>query len=325
MGLYLVTGGCGFIGSHLCDALIRGGASVRILDDLSTGSLDDAPHEAEILQGSVADPDIVEAAMRDVEGCFHLAAIASVERSTRDWLGAHRTNLSGTIAVFDAARRMRRRPIPVVYASSAAVYGDCRSLPIGETAATQPRSPYGADKLGCELHARVAGEVYGVPTVGLRFFNVYGPRQHPLSPYSGVISNFCNRLLHGEAIDIFGDGRQTRDFVFVGDVVMALLAAMSAEIERPAIFNICSGTRTSVLGLARLIGELCGREPEIRFRPARVGEVAHSWGDCGWARRALALPDPVELPSGLAATLAWMKTTLRATAGASFPVAMTAQ
>ena len=306
MGLYLVTGGCGFIGSHLCDALIAAGADVRILDDLSSGSRDNVPREATIVEGSVADPETVEAAMKGVEGCFHLAAIASVERCTRDWLGSHRTNLAGTIAVLDAARRSRRHPIPVVYASSAAVYGDCRSLPITEAVAARPRSAYGADKLGSELHAQVAWEVYRVPTVGLRFFNVYGPRQNPSSPYSGVISRFCNRLLRGEAIDVFGNGRQTRDFVFVADVVQALRAAMSARIERPAVFNVCSGTPTSVLTLARLIGQLCGCEPDIRFRPARPDEIIHSWGDPGAAWRALALPDPVELRRGLAATLAWM-------------------
>lgn len=316
MGRYLVTGGCGFIGSHLCEALIRTGAEVRILDDLSTGSPDNAPREAVILQGDVADPQTVAAAMEEVDGCFHLAAVASVERSARDWLGAHRTNLSGTIAVLDAARRAPDRPVPVVYASSAAVYGDCQALPLRETVAATPRSAYGVDKLGCELHARVAGEVYGVPTVGLRFFNVYGPRQHPLSPYSGVISRFCERLRRGRAIEIYGDGRQTRDFVYVGDVVRALVAAMERDIARPAVFNICSGTRVSVLDLARLIGELCGRTPEIRPAPPRPGEIAHSWGDCAPARRSLALPEPVDLSTGLKATLSWMETAERAAAGA---------
>src|SRR5580704_4874537 len=147
---YLVTGGCGFIGSHLCEALVERGAQVRILDDLSTGSINNVPDGVEILRGSVADPETVVAAMVGVTGCFHLAAITSVERSTRDWFGAHRTNLSGTIAVFDAAQRLAHKlPIPVVYASSAAVYGDCDRLPIRETAPARPRSPYGADKYGC--------------------------------------------------------------------------------------------------------------------------------------------------------------------------------
>lgn len=316
MGRYLVTGGCGFIGSHLCEALIAAGAGVRILDDLSSGSPDNVPREAVILEGSVADPDRVEAAMEDVDGCFHLAAIASVERSARDWFGAHRTNLSGTIAVLDAARRARGGAIPVVYASSAAVYGDCQSLPLRETVEARPRSAYGADKLGCELHARVAGETCGVPTTGLRFFNVYGPRQQANSPYSGVISRFCDGLRRGNAIEVFGDGRQTRDFIFIKDVVAALLAAMRRDASRPEVFNICSGTQISVLALARLIADMCGREPEIRFRPARPGEIVHSRGDCTLARRALALPDPVDLRSGLAATLAWMAAAEGTVAGA---------
>jgi UDP-glucose 4-epimerase len=309
MGIYLVTGGCGFIGSHLCEALIRNGAGVRILDDLSTGSRDNAPRGSVLLEGSVLDPEAVAAAMEGVEGCFHLAAIASIERYTDDWLGAHLANLSGTITVFDAARRARGAPPPIVYASSAAVYGECATSPIDETAETRPKSAYGADKLGCELHARVATEVYGVPTIGLRFFNVYGPRQDPASPYSGVISIFCARLRRDEPIDVFGDGRQTRDFVFVDDAVAALLAAMRAAARKapPRVFNVCSGIKTSVLDLARLIAELCGREPQIRFQALRRGEILHSWGEGSLAHRRLGLAQPADLRTGLIATLSWMK------------------
>jgi len=198
MALYLVTGGCGFIGSHLVDELIRRGHLVRILDDLSTGQLSNVPIGTEVIRGDVADPETVAKVMQGTDGCFHLAAIASVERGNLDWLGTHRTNLTGAIAVFDAAGRTSRSgPVPVVYASSAAVYGDNPATPLGEEAATRPLSAYGADKLGCELHAFVAGKVHGVPTCGLRFFNVYGPRQDPRSPYSGVISIFCERLRAG--------------------------------------------------------------------------------------------------------------------------------
>jgi UDP-glucose 4-epimerase len=313
MAIYLVTGGCGFIGSHLCEALIERGHHLRILDDLSTGSLDNVPASAEILRGSVADPELVNEAMKGVAGCFHLAAVASVERSTNDWFGVHRTNLSGTIAVFDAARQGGRHPIPVVYASSAAVYGDCKQLPIRENALAQPRSPYGADKYGCELHGRVAFAVYGVPTIGLRFFNVYGPRQHPASPYSGVISIFCDRLLRHQPIDIFGDGSQTRDFIFVGDVAATLIAAMERAQERCEVLNVCTGRRTSVLELARLVGELCGCEPQIRFQTHRAGEISHSRGDPDLMRRHLGLADPVELRPGLIATLSWMQPMIKAT------------
>jgi UDP-glucose 4-epimerase len=288
--------------------LISRGDRVQVLDDLSTGSLENLPPGAELLRGDVADPLVVHTAMDGVAGCFHLAAIASVERSTIDWLGAHRTNLSGTIAVLDTARRIGRRdPVPVVYASSAAVYGDKADLPLRESARPQPRSPYGADKYGSELHAGVASEIYKVPTVGLRFFNVYGPRQDPRSPYSGVISIFCDRLQRQEAIDIYGNGSQTRDFVFVEDVVAALLGAMDRACDcSGGVFNVCSATATSVLQLANSIAALCGHEPQIRFQPPRAGEIAHSYGDRSLARARLGLPDPIDLLSGLAATLAWL-------------------
>jgi UDP-glucose 4-epimerase len=304
MAAFLVTGGCGFIGSHLCEALIGRGDRVRVLDDLSTGKVANVPPQTEIVRGDVADPPAVEAAMAGVAGCFHLAAIASVERSMCDWLGTHRTNLTGTIAVFDAARRSGQNgPIPVVYASSAAIYGDCADLPIREDAPARPCSPYGADKLACELHGRVACEAFGVPTVGLRLFNVYGPRQDPKSPYSGVISIFCDRLRQGQPIDVFGDGSQTRDFIFVADVVRAFLAAMDHP-QSPAVYNVCSGMATSVLQLAQVIGDVCGRSPDIRFSPPRNGEVAHSLGDRSLIRARLGLPEPIDLRSGLTATLA---------------------
>lgn len=308
MAVYLVTGGCGFIGSHLCEALIGRGDSIRVLDDLSTGRIENLPRDAMIFQGSVADPELVNSVMEGVAGCFHLAAIASVERSARDWLGCHRTNLSGAIAVFDAARRISHsRPIPVVYASSAAVYGDCAQLPIDEAAPARPRSAYGADKYGCELHARVASESYGVPTVGLRFFNVYGPRQDPESPYSGVISIFCDRLRRGLPVDVFGDGTQTRDFVYVRDVVNALLKSMDKIENRAIVLNVCTGMATSVLELARVVAELCGQHIEIRVRPPRAGDIAHSRGDCQLLQRSLGLSNFASLRVGLEQTLAWME------------------
>ena len=305
MPLYLVTGGCGFIGSHLCAALRARGDAVRVLDDLSTGSEANLAPGAELIRGDVADAAAVRAAMRDVEGCFHLAAIASVERGVQDWLGTHRANLSGSIAVLDAARPAR---LPVVYASSAAIYGDQAVLPIGEDAAPRPLSAYGADKLGCEQHARVGGIVHGIPTAGFRFFNVFGPRQDPRSPYSGVISIFCDRLSRGEAVTVFGDGGQTRDFVYVADVVAALLAGMrGADIAAP-VFNVCTGRPTSVLELARAVAAACGAgAPEIRHGPARAGEIRHSVGDPTRARAALGLAEPCGLDAGLEAVVAWLR------------------
>jgi UDP-glucose 4-epimerase len=301
---WLVTGGAGFIGSHLCEALLARGDAVRVLDDLSTGKRENLSAGATLIEGDVANSALVRDALDGVAGCFHLAAIASVERGMRDWLGTHRANLTGAVTVFDAARAART---PVVYASSAAVYGNIADLPITETAERRPLSAYGADKLGCELHACVASHVHGVPTVGLRFFNVYGPRQDPASPYSGVISIFCERIRRGAPIDIFGDGGQTRDFVYVADVVAALLAAMRLVPGDAPVFNVCTGTATSVAKLARVIAELSGRELDVRHQKPRAGEIRHSTGSPVLSRRVLQLAEPVQLSIGLGKVLDWME------------------
>ena len=303
MTTWLVTGGAGFIGSHLCEALLARGDAVRVLDDLSTGKLENLPPGAALIEGDVADPAAVRPALEGIAGCFHLAAIASVERGVTDWLGTHRANLTGAITVFDAARATR---IPVVYASSAAVYGDAATVPITEAAERRPLSAYGADKLGCELHARVASHVHGIPTVGLRFFNVYGPRQDPSSPYSGVISIFCDRVRCGAPIDIFGDGGQTRDFVYVADVVAALLAAMRLVPTDAPVFNVCTGTATSVLELAHTIADLAGTQLDARHRPPRAGEIRHSTGSPAMSRSILGLAEPVSLRHGLGEVLNWL-------------------
>jgi UDP-glucose 4-epimerase len=303
MATYLVTGGCGFIGSHLCRALISRGDAVRVLDDLSTGSLVNLPAAIEFVQGDVTDSQLIHKALSGVDGCFHLAAVASVELSNRDWIRTHRINLTGAITVFDAA--IAAGLTPVVYASSAAVYGDSSTLPLRESSDKRPLSAYGADKLGCELHARVAGGVHHLRSVGLRLFNVYGPGQDPKSPYSGVISIFCERLRRGERIEVFGDGHQTRDFIFVADVVMALLRAMDTRPSRESVFNICSGRATSVLELAQTIASLCDQNLSIHYRAAREGEIRHSYGDPTAAKQALGLGSATELRAGLAATLTW--------------------
>jgi UDP-glucose 4-epimerase len=305
MTTYLVTGGAGFIGSHLCEALLARGDTVRVLDDLSTGRRENLPGGVTLIVGDVADADAVGQAMSGVDGCFHLAAVASVEKSVTDWLGTHRANLTAGITVFEAIRRQGSR-IPVVYASSAAVYGNPVAVPIAETAPCTPLSAYGADKYGCELHARVASHVHGIPTVGLRLFNVYGPRQDPKSPYSGVISIFCQRIGAGAPVTIFGDGGQTRDFVYVADVVKALLAAMALRPADAPVFNVCTGLPTSVAALARLIAEQAGRPLDARIMPSRAGEIRHSLGVPTLADRVLGLPERVKLHTGLGAVLRWM-------------------
>ena len=305
MTTYLVTGGAGFIGSHLCEALAARGDSVRVLDDLSTGHRHNLAPGIPLTVGDVADPDAVARAMEGVDGCFHLAAIASVEKGVTDWLGTHRANITGTITVFDAIRRQGSR-IPVVYASSAAVYGDAATVPIAEAEPRTPLSAYGADTYGCELHARVASHVHGIPNVGLRFFNVYGPRQDPKSPYSGVISIFCERIAADQPISIFGDGGQTRDFVYVADVVAALLAAMALRPSDAPVFNVCTGIPTSVQALAALIAELAGKTLDAQTKPPRAGEIRHSLGVPDLADSVLGLKERVKLRDGLGRVLSWM-------------------
>lgn len=314
MARILVTGGAGFIGSHLLEALAAAGDDLRVLDDLSTGRRANLPPGAELIEGDVADPHAVAAAMAGVDACYHLAAIASVERGVQDWLGTHRANLTGAITVFDAARArpgLRAKAVPVVYASSAAVYGDAADLPITEATPPRPLSAYGADKLGCELHARVASHVHGVPAVGLRFFNVYGPRQDPRSPYSGVISIFCERLLAGAPVTIYGDGGQSRDFIYVGDIVAGLRGAMARAVAGAAapgeVFNLCTGQATRIDALAATLARLCGVGADLHHAPARSGEIRHSVGARAQAAAALGLRPPTVLAQGLAETLAWMR------------------
>lgn len=301
MAKILVTGGCGFIGTHLCEALLDRGDEVRVLDNLSTGSVANLPEGAELLHGDINHlADLIEG-LEGVEACFHLAAVASVARCVNDWPGTHRTNLSASIALMDEARR---RGIPVVYASSAAAYGRGSMLPLEESAATLPLSCYGADKLGCEQHARAAGLTHGLASAGLRFFNVYGPGQDPTSPYSGVISIFCERLRLGRPIEIHGEGRQTRDFIFVGDVVAALLAALPVASMAAPVVNVCTGHAVSILELAHILSELYGVRPVIQHRPARAGDIEYSVGSPHLARRLLGLGEPTPLEQGLRSLLA---------------------
>jgi len=311
MSHFLVTGGAGFIGSHLVDALLQDGHRVRVLDDLSTGNRANLDPEAEVLLGNVADPAAVRAATAGIDGCFHLAAIASVARANEDWIGAHRVNLGGTIAVLDAARAAGG--LPVVYASSAAVYGDSASV-VSETTLPAPLSAYGADKLGSELHARAGAIVHGVPSVGFRFFNVYGPRQDPRSAYSGVISLFSAELATGRGITLYGDGLQTRDFVYVGDIVAFLMAGMADAARQPAaqpqalVLNACTGHETSVLGLADTLGQLLQRLPQITHRPSRAGDIRRSVGSPARALAVLGIAARTRLADGLERTLQAMAT-----------------
>jgi UDP-glucose 4-epimerase len=310
--IMLVTGGAGFIGSHLVDSLLADHYGVRVLDDLSTGHRRNLDPRAEIVVADVSDRPAMAAVMAGVAGVFHLAAVASVMRGNEDWLGTHRINQSGTVTVLDTARTeavSQVQNVPVVYASSAAVYGDTGNEAAHEGMSPNPATAYGVDKLGSELHARVGSLIHGVPTLGLRFFNIYGPRQDPSSPYSGVISIFARKVAARETIMLHGDGRQTRDFVHVADVVAHLRAAMDRLLPEQIgaggnlagkVLNVCTGRAVTVHELASMLGRLHGRTLQIEYGPARPGDIRHSRGRWEAAKAALGVRAGIALEDGLA-------------------------
>ena len=307
MEVYAITGGAGFIGSHLADALLNAGHGVRVIDDFSTGRIENVDPRCEIVRGDVCDQSVMRRALFGVSGCFHLAAIASVARANEEWLTTHRVNLGGFINVLDTSRQLGG--LPVVYASSAAVYGRLSGV-AHENGPASPMTAYGADKLACELHAQAGALVHGLPSLGFRFFNVYGPRQDPFSPYSGVISIFVQAIAAGREIQIHGDGRQTRDFIFVGDIVEFLLAGMNGlrdgrfGDERIGMaLNACTGGETSIGALATLIGGILSREPRILSGPARPGDISRSVGDPRRATSLLGISARTTLRAGLEQTL----------------------
>ena len=302
----LVTGGAGFIGSHLARALLADGIEVRVLDDLSSGKRDSVPSGSDFIEGSVLDSTVLANCMMDVDTCFHLAAVASVEACTRELVQSHAVNVSGWVNILDIARRAKARP-RLVYASSAAVYGENETLPLSEDSATRPVSAYAADKLSCEHHATAAWRNYSLPSVGLRFFNVYGPGQDPASPYSGVISKFADALVSAQRLTIFGGGHQTRDFVFVSDVVGALQTAADREMCGSAVYNVCTGRSTSIRELAATMSHIFGLALESERGPARLGEVQHSRGDPTKAEAELGYSAKVELEAGLSSLLATIR------------------
>lgn len=303
MSRFLVTGGAGFIGSHLTDALIAGSHEAVVLDDVSTGKRSNLDRRAIVHAGSVLDDGALATAMRSVDGCFHLAAISSVERCENEIVAAHRVNLEGSLRVFAAACAA---DIPVVYASTAAIYGDIATPPVDETMIARPMGFYGAAKLAAEQAARLLGARRGLRTIGLRYFNVYGARQDPVSPYSGVIALFVGRARRGEALTIFGSGAQTRDFVAVGDVVAATLAAIRHANPAAPVINVGTGMGTSILGLARMVCDATGSDPDrhIGFGPARGSDIAHSVADTRLLRSTFGFAPTTGLSDGLRQLLA---------------------
>jgi UDP-glucose 4-epimerase len=302
---YLITGGCGFIGSHLIELLLAEGHRISVIDNLSTGKRENLSSGVNLKVADIVTPGVFDEFIADIDGCFHLAAVVSVQRSAEEWLMTHQVNQSGTVALFDTLVRHKKK-IPVVFASSAAAYGDCSNLPLKETEQCQPLSAYGVDKFACELQAHIATHIHGIPSIGLRFFNVYGPRQDPSSPYSGVISIFANRIKQNLPVTIFGDGEQTRDFIYVGDIARGLLSSMQNLQNKKVsygIFNLCRGLGTSVKELAELIISITGSKTQITYGPQRVGDIKHSVGSTQSAKNALDFNASVPLKDGLQLTL----------------------
>lgn len=297
----LITGGAGFIGSHTADALLARGDSVHILDDLSTGKRDNIPANASVTQGDVADDALVATLAENADAIIHLAAIASVPACEANWIHAHRTNAFGSVSVLHAAAKSAKKPC-VVYASSAAIYGDNGALPLKETEIPRPISVYGMDKYVSEREAEIAHARFGVNSVGLRFFNVYGPRQDPKSPYSGVISIFAEAARANRGIRFFGDGSQTRDFIFVGDIVQLILASLAAPAGTH-IANGCTGQSTSLLELAQNLRNITNTSLPAACSPARTGDIAHSLGCPAHAKQLLGFSAATSLKNGLTALL----------------------
>jgi UDP-glucose 4-epimerase len=301
-GAVLVTGGAGFVGSHLCEALVALGRRVRVLDDFSAGNAANLAHiwhAVELVEGSVESPHAVERAMRGVESVVHLAARTSVAESLAEPARYEAVNLGGTRRVLDAAAHARVRR--VVFAASSSAYGT-HDAPQDESMTPEPLSPYAATKVEGERLVRALAEGgLGTDAVSLRFFNIYGPRQDPNSAYAGVVARFATRVAAGLPVAIFGDGEQTRDFIHVSDAVRALVAALDAvEPLGGGVVNIGTGRATSVRGLADAVGAVAGRSVTVEFREARVGEVRHSVAATGRAARMLGFRAETALEAGLA-------------------------
>jgi nucleoside-diphosphate-sugar epimerase len=307
MALYLVTGGAGFIGSHLAEELARRGERVRVVDSLITGkrqNLTHVPH-VDFMEGDLADLDVARRAVEGVDVVLHQAAIPSVPRSVQDPLTSHRANVDATLNVLIAARDARVKR--VVYAGSSSAYGDAPTLPKVETMAPAPLSPYALQKLIGEEYCQLFTRLYGLETVTIRYFNVFGPRQDPSSPYSGVISLFIRFLCEGRQPTIYGDGEQTRDFTYVSNVVDGVLRASEAPTASGEVINVATGGRVSINALFRALRDLIGARVEPLYAAPRSGDVRDSQADIQKARRLLGYSTRVDLEAGLKRTVEWYR------------------
>ena len=313
--LALVTGGAGFIGSHLVERLLADGARVRVLDNFSTGSranLGFAPRfrrHLEVLRGDIRNLSVLLRAARGARVIFHQAAMRSVPRSVKDPLGANANNVNGTLNVLEAARRCR---VPrVVYASSSSVYGDRPDLPKREDQSPAPVSPYAASKAAGEQYAAIWTRLYGVETVGLRYFNVFGPRQDPKSEYAAVIPRFILWGLSRRPLEIHGDGTQSRDFTYIDNVVEANILAAKAPAVPGEVFNVGCGRRVSLLEIVAKLEAIVGRRLERRHTPSRAGDVPHTLADVSKAKRLLGYAPLVDFDEGFRRTVEHFRSLLK--------------
>jgi len=305
----LITGGAGFIGSHIATRLVEDGHNVRILDNLSTGSLENLAHlngSVEFLKGDLTDARIVAQAVEGVDVIFHQAALASVPRSIEAPLDTHHACVTGTVNLADAARRCGVKRI--VYAASSSAYGDQAEMPKHEGQTPSVLSPYAAAKLAGEYYLQAFAKCYGLETVSLRYFNVFGPRQDPNSPYSAVIPLFLKALVTGEQPTIFGDGEQSRDFTYIDNVVEANLCAAQATGVTGKVYNVGCGTSYTLLQLLMSLCQILDCPYSPRFAPPRPGDVKHSWADISTIRRDLNYTVQVDFYEGLRRTAEWYQT-----------------
>ncbi len=306
MSEYLVTGGAGFIGSHIAGALLARGDAVRVLDNFSTGrreNLDFAEggNRLRIVNGDVRDPRAVEEVASGVDAIFHEAALPSVQRSIDDPAASHAVNADGTVIVLEAARKLGVRRF--MYAGSSSVYGDNPSLPKSEEMLPAPMSPYAVSKLVGEYYCQVYARLYGIQTVTLRYFNVFGPRQDPDSPYAAVVPLFIEALAAGRRPLIYGDGHQSRDFTFIDNVVRANILALEAPGLSGEVLNVAMGERVSLLEMLEVLERIMGRPANPEHAPARAGDVKHSLADIARARQVLGYEPGVRMEEGLRLTV----------------------
>jgi nucleoside-diphosphate-sugar epimerase len=308
MAHYLVTGGAGFIGSHLAEALVQRGHRVRVVDNLITGkrlNLDHLP-AVEFVEGDLADPEVAAAVVEGVDYVLHQAAIPSVPRSVKDPITSNRANVDASLNVLVAARDAGVKRL--VYAGSSSAYGDTPTLPKREDMATNPLSPYALQKLVAEQYCQLFTQLYGLETVTIRYFNVFGPRQDPGSPYSGVISLFATALIEGRQPIIYGDGEQTRDFTYIANVVDGVLRAVEAPGAAGEVINVATGGRVSLNHLLATMNGIVGGRAEAIYREPRAGDVRDSQADITKATTLLGYVPLVGLEEGLRATLEWCRT-----------------